>query len=89
MRISLNEIKVIEGYLLDEVTPEERQWVEARMRTDYAFRVHVHLQKKLYTLLRFYHRRRLQRTAEDVHERLFHSPDETAFQKSIFQLFNH
>lgn len=88
MRTSLNEIKYIEGYLNDQFSVDERATFETRLQKDYHFRVNVSLQKKIYSLVTFYRKRKLRREAEQVHERLFNAAEKKAFRKTILQFFN-
>jgi hypothetical protein len=87
MRTSLNEIKNIELYLHGNISVDDKRAFEARMQHNQPFSINVFLQRKLYRLLPFYKRRRIKEQAEQLHHRLFHHPEHSAFRESIFQLF--
>jgi len=87
MRTSLNEIKQVEKYLFNQLTTEESLLFEARMLTNPMLRLNVRVQEKIYSVLRFYHRKKLKEEFEHIHENLFKDPMKKDFQKSIYQLF--
>jgi hypothetical protein len=88
MKISLTDIKLIEHYLSNNLSVEEKLLVDARLLTDPVFRLNFNVQKKLYVLLHFYHRKKLRDRITRTHHRLFTDPDKKEFQESILQLFN-
>jgi hypothetical protein len=89
MKTSLTEIKLIEKYLDNRLAVEEKLLVDARLLTDPLFRISFNIQKKIYSLLRFYHRKKLSKQILQTHQHLFSDPTKEEFQKSILQLFNH
>ena len=88
MTTSWNEIRQTENYLLMKMSPEESLVFEAHLLTNPWLRWNVMAQKKIYSLLRMYHRKKLKQEAEAVHHRVFESPEKAAFRKEINQLFN-
>lgn len=89
MRTSLNDIRQAEGYLQRALSPEESLVFEARLLTDPMLRIDLYVQRKVYALLRFYHRKKVKEEVEKVHQRLFHDPAKADFQQQIFSLFKH
>jgi hypothetical protein len=88
MRTSLNEIKRIEKFLAKELSPEENLLFEAQILTNPLLRLHVSLQKEIYALLSYYHRKKLKEEVEQLHHKIFNDPEKRDFQVSIHKLFN-
>lgn len=87
MRTSLNEIKQIEDYLLQNSSPEEARQFEARLLLEPQLQEKVSWQKKVYNLIRQYSRRQLRRELNVVQNKVFTNQKYTGFQKSITRLF--
>jgi hypothetical protein len=88
MRTSLNDIKQTEDFIFQKVMGLNSLLFEAKLLTDPALRMNVNLQKRIYSLVRIFHRRKLKQQMEQVHQRLFNDPRKHEFQQKIFQLFN-
>jgi hypothetical protein len=86
MRTSLNEIKLIEDYLTDQLDVQARLMVEGRIIADNSFRTNVNLQRIVYSLLEAYSLRRIKEEAKEIHMRLVNSPDKD-FNKGVQQIF--
>ena len=84
----MNNMQKIEAYLTSRLETEERLVFEAQLLTDPVLRLNVLLQRKVYAILKLYHRKKLKEQAELAHRRLFSDPDKADYQKSITQLFN-
>jgi hypothetical protein len=89
MRTSLNEISDAERYLFKQLSTEESLLFEAKMLINPLLRLNVSIQKKVYSLIRLYHRKKLKEEFEAIHEDLFNQPEKRAFQESVHQLFKH
>jgi len=87
MRISLNNIRTIEKYLLGAMDQETCFLFEAEIQSDPTLKFNVYVQQKVMSLLRIYHRKKLKAELEVVHQRLFGDPDKHVFKQSIAQLF--
>jgi hypothetical protein len=87
MRTSLNDIKVIDDYLLDQLPVASRVAFEARLKHDAMLRLNVFLQQKVYALLKVYHRQKIKQKAEAVHDEIFQGSDHGAFRDSIHKIF--
>jgi hypothetical protein len=87
MRTSLNEIKLIESYLQDNLSSEARKHFEELMAANALLRLNVFLQRKVFALLKNYLREGLKHKASLVHDKLFHDPREVSFQETIRQIF--
>ncbi|MBK8505682.1 MAG: hypothetical protein IPL46_27905 [Saprospiraceae bacterium] len=49
----------------------------------------MHLQKKVYDLLKMHHRQKLKRELYEVSRQIFHNPEYKTFQQEIDQIFKH
>jgi hypothetical protein len=88
MKTSLNNTIRIEKYLLGQLNPPDRFLFEAQLLLNPGLRMDFLVQKKVYTLLKMYHRKKLKAELGEVHRQLFSDPEKLRFQQHIFQLFN-
>lgn len=88
MKTSWNETRQMERYLLKKMSLEESLLYQARLLTNPLLRMQAFYQKKVYTLLHFYHRKKLKEEVNQVHDKLFADVSKTDFQQSILYLFN-
>ncbi len=88
MRTSLNEIKQIEDYLQQNISPEEAQQFEARLLLEPQLQEKLSWQKRVYHLIRQYGRRQLKRELNAVQNKVFTQSKYAGFQKSITRLFS-
>lgn len=88
MRTSLNEIRQIEKALQSELTPEDALVFEAKSLINPSLRLNIFWQKRIYELLRYYHRKKLKERAEQIHQKVFSDPSKSSFRKNILQLFS-
>jgi len=87
MRTSLNEIKEIERYLHRALDPEDALLFEAKTLTQPELQQHVQLQRRVFSLVKLFHRQRMKHDLETIHQHLFRDPGKKTFQEKIFQLF--
>ena len=71
MRTSLTEIKHMERFLFGQLSFPEKVEFEARVAAHPRLRRRVSLQKKLYSLLRMYHRKKQKAALAALHTKLF------------------
>lgn len=88
MRISLNEIKIIEGHLLNKLMPAESLLFNARLANDPVLRFNVFLQRQIHIVIRLYQRKKIRAEIESAHDRLFEDPIHAAFQQTVRHYFN-
>lgn len=88
MRTSLNEIKYIEAYLLEQSNVEERLKFEARLITNEGLRTKTTLQKQVHEIIKSYGRQQLRGEIEEVHQELFSKARHLAFKNNIYRIFN-
>lgn len=87
MRTSLNDIKLIEDHIEGRLDPGSHLLLKARAIIDPAFKSNMHLQKKIYELVRIYGRRKLRSDIEKVSKNLFEASRESAFKNKIIDIF--
>ncbi|SKC61509.1 hypothetical protein [Ohtaekwangia koreensis] len=87
MRTSLNDIALAEKYLLGKLEPEETLVFEARLLTNPVLRWNVAAQKKVYSVLKLYHRKKLKKEVQVVHQTIFNDAKHQDFKQEILQLF--
>lgn len=89
MKISLNEIRLIEAHLLGKDTSEERTLFEAKLILQPDLKQHLYWQQKTYHLVQRYGRQQLKKEIEQVHQALF-SPatPHQSFRQKIMSLFS-
>ena len=87
MRTSLNEIKEIEGYLLQTTPVEGRLMLEVKMALEPTLAEKVDLQKKVYSHVRQYARRQLREEIRSVEAELFSQSKYQLFKQRVLRLF--
>ncbi|GET31463.1 hypothetical protein PbJCM13498_03260 [Prolixibacter bellariivorans] len=87
MMTSRNNARLIEQYLHSELSPSEQLLFEARMIAYPELQSEVRLQRKVYRLVRMYHRKKLKEELEAVHQRLFNDPRKMNFRQRIERIF--
>jgi hypothetical protein len=87
MKTSRNNSRHIEEYLNGRQTTEDTLVFEANLLVDPMLRMNVFFQKKIYSLINLYGRKKLKAEIEQVHNRLFENPEKIVFQDRIHQLF--
>ncbi len=87
MTTSSNNNRTIEKYLQGEMSPSEKFLFEAQLLINPGLRMEVRAQKKAYTLVRMYHRKKLKEELESVHQQIFSDPEKTIYQQHVYQLF--
>lgn len=87
MKTSLNELRLIEDYLLSGCKGEERCLFEARLILQPELKEHVYWQEKTYHIVRNYGRKQLKAEIEQIHETLFNTNEHQTFRQRIMRLF--
>jgi len=87
MRTSLNEIKLIEGYILNSNPPEEALLFEAMRILNPDLPEQVMWQKKTHAIVKQYSRKKLRAEIEVVHQRLFDETEHKSFRQRILNIF--
>jgi hypothetical protein len=84
MRNQLNEVALIERYLLRQLGEDETRRFEASVLLDEALAEKVEAQRRAYRLIRAYSRRRERQRLENIYRQLMGEP---AFAQQINTLF--
>jgi hypothetical protein len=87
MKTSRNSVHQIEQYLNGELSAEDSLVFDANLLVDPLLRMNVFLQKKIYSVINLYARKKLKAEIEQVHNHLFENPEKIGFQDRIHQLF--
>lgn len=88
MKTSLNELRLIEDYLLAGHGDGERCLFEAKLILQPELREQVYWQKKTYQVVRDYGRKQLKAEIAHVHQTLFNAKEHQSFRQRIMRLFN-
>lgn len=87
MTTSWNNTKQIERYLAGKLSPTDKFVFEARLLLSQTMETEVRLQKKVYGLVKMYHRKKFKEELEEVHRQIFQDPEKQGFQQKIYGLF--
>jgi hypothetical protein len=88
MKTSLNELRLIEDYLLSGREDEESFLFEAKLILQPELKEHVYWQKKTYQIVEDYGRKQLKTEIEKVHQTLFDTNEHLSFRQRIMRLFS-
>jgi hypothetical protein len=88
MTTSLNEIKQVEDFLHGKLKPEESLFFRAKLLINPVLRKNVSMQKKTYSLIRLYGRRKLKLEIAFVQEKIFNDPGKESYKKKIEKIFS-
>jgi L-rhamnose isomerase len=87
MRTSLNEIKLIDGYLFNSNPPEEALLLDALLIVNPTLSSQITWQKKTHRVIRQYSRKKLKAEIEAVHQQLFNEPKHQTFRQKVLSFF--
>jgi hypothetical protein len=87
MKTSLNELALIEEFLLDSPGNEEKLLMQARLILQPGLKESLYLQKKTYELANIYGREKLRKEITQVHQQLFTDLRHRTFRERIVQFF--
>jgi hypothetical protein len=82
-----NNTQRIEQYLNGKLTTEDALVFEANLLVDPLLRMNVFLQKRIYSLITLYGRKKIKAEIEQIENGLFQNPEKIIFQQHIHQLF--
>ncbi len=88
MKTSLNELRLIEDYLLSDRDDGESCLFEAKLILQPELNEHVYWQQKTYQIVQDYGRNQLKTEIEKVHQTLFNTSEHQSFKQRIMRLFN-
>ncbi len=85
--ISRSNTKAIEAYLLGELSPMDQFLFEVKLSINSGLKREFLVQKKLFQLIRMYHREKQKEELKNLHFEIFSDPNKSAFTRSIYQIF--
>ena len=87
MRTSLNEIKLIDGYIFNSNPIEDALLFDAMLIIDPALPGRIVWQKKTHAVIRQYSRNKLKAEIESAHQKVFSEPSHKSFRQKILSFF--
>lgn len=87
MKTSLNELRLIEDFLLSDCVNEETCLFEARLILESDLEEQVYWQDKTYQIIQDYGRKQLKIEIEKIHQTLFDANEHKSFRQRVMRLF--
>jgi len=84
---SLNEIKLIDGYIFNNNPTEDTLLFDALLIINPQLSGQVVWQKKTHVIVQQYSRKKLKAEIESVHQKLFSQPSHRNFRQKIWSIF--
>jgi hypothetical protein len=88
MRTSLNEIKLIDGYLFNNNSTGDALLFDALLIVNPELSSQIALQKNAHSVLLQYSQKKLRAEIETVHTQLFNKSEHSGFRKRVLSYFN-
>ncbi|MDQ0964713.1 hypothetical protein QFZ20_000116 [Flavobacterium sp. W4I14] len=88
MKTSLNELRLIEHYLLSDNKDGESFLFEAKTVLQPELKRQVYWQNKTYQMVRDYGRKQLKNEIDNIHETLFNTDAHQSFRQKVKRLFS-
>ncbi|HWZ04682.1 MAG TPA: hypothetical protein VNX40_13790 [Mucilaginibacter sp.] len=88
MRTSLNEIKLIDGYIFNSNPTEDALLFDALLILNPELPGQIMWQKKTHAIVQQYGRRKIRAEIEAVHQQLFSTTEHQSFRQRILSLFS-
>lgn len=88
MKTSLNELRLIEDYLLSDREDGENCLFGAKIILEPQLGEKVYWQKKTYQAVHHYGRKQLKLEIEKIHHTLFSTEEHQTFRQRIMRMFN-
>jgi len=88
MKTSLNELQLIEDFLLADPAGEEKTLMQARLVLQPGLQESIHWQQKTYRLVNTYGREQLKQEISQVHQMLFTAAEHLSFRQKVLRFFN-
>lgn len=88
MKTSLNELQLIEDFLLLNINAEDKVLMQARQILQPGLQESVYWQQKTYRMVESYGRKQLRKEISQVHEKLFTASVHSSFRDRIKRLFS-
>jgi len=84
----LNELQLIEDFLLVNTNAEDKVLMEARQILQPDLQESVYWQEKTYRLIETYGREQLRKEISQVHQKLFTTPEHFSFSERVKRFFS-
>lgn len=88
MTTSWSNTRTIDQYLDGSLRGMNRMLFEVRLLVHPALRRELYFQKKTYSLVKLYHRKKQKEELETLHRQIFSDPHKIDFRIKILNLFN-
>lgn len=88
MKTSLNELQLIEDFLLLNTNAEDKVLMQARQVLQPGLQESVYWQQKTYRLIETYGREQLRKEIRQVHQKLFTAAVHSSFRERIKRFFS-
>ncbi|MNJ93915.1 hypothetical protein D3C87_116020 [compost metagenome] len=88
MKTSLNELQLIEDFLLGDANAEDKVLMQARQILQPDLQESVYWQQKTYCLIETYGREELRKEIRQIHQTLLTAPEHFSFSERIKQFFS-
>ncbi|MFS4467489.1 hypothetical protein [Maribacter sp. 2210JD10-5] len=83
-----NNTKLIEKYIEGSLKPSDKVLFEVKLIVSPTLFEQYHSQKKVFEMVKFYHRKKLKEELETLHKTIFSDPEKTGFKLKIHKIFN-
>jgi hypothetical protein len=87
MRTSLNEIKLIDGYIFNNSSTEDALLFDAMLIINPVLSDQIVWQEKTHALVQQYSRKKLMAEIESAHQKLFNETEHKSFKEKILSFF--
>ncbi|MES2678978.1 MAG: hypothetical protein V4635_03795 [Bacteroidota bacterium] len=84
----MNETQLIENYLFDRLSPEDKLLMDARLLVNNELREKILWQNQSYQLVNQHGRKKLREEIEALSTKIFSEQKFSSLRKKIFQIFN-
>ena len=88
MKTSLNELQLIEDFLLVNTNAEDKVLIHAQQILQPGLKESVYWQQKTYLFVETYGREQLRKEIRQVHQKLFATPEHFSFSERIKRFFS-
>ncbi|WP_316814946.1 hypothetical protein [Pedobacter nyackensis] len=88
MKTSLNELQLIEGFLLVNTSAEDKVLMQARQILQPDLKGSIYWQQKTYQIIETYGREQLRKEIRQVDQKLFTAPEHFSFSKRVKRFFS-
>lgn len=88
MKTLSNNTKLIEQYIFGQLAPVNRLLFETRLLVNRDLRKDLYFQRKTYSIVKGYHRKKVKEDLEKLYQQIFAKPENLSFKQKILELFS-